>query len=65
MRNNIIIDNYNTWFQENENQKYLSQTAAYNTNQSTYQNNNIISLFSNIFENSLLNHQNGFEKDSI
>lgn len=54
IKNNIIIDNYNTWFQENENQKYLSQTTAYNTNQ----NNNIISLFSNIFENSLLNHQN-------
>jgi hypothetical protein len=50
IKNNIIIDNYNTWFQENENQKYLT----YNTNQ----NNNIISLFSNIFENSLLNHQN-------
>lgn len=54
IKNNIIIDNYNTWFQENENQKYLSQPTAYNTNQ----NNNIISLFSNIFENSLLNHQN-------
>ena len=54
IKNNIIIDNYNIWFQENENQKYLTQTGTYNTNQ----NNNIISLFSNIFENSLLNHQN-------
>jgi hypothetical protein len=56
IKNNIIIDNYNTWFQENENLKYLKQ-SQYNTNQSTHQNNNIISLFSNIFEQSLLNHQ--------
>ncbi len=54
IKNNIIIDNYNIWFQENENQKYLGQSSVYNT----YENNNIISLFSNIFENSLLNHQN-------
>ena len=53
IKNNIIIDNYNTWFQENENQKYLGQSSVYNT----YENNNIISLFSNILENSLLNHQ--------
>ena len=56
IKNNIIIDNYNTWFKENENLKYLNQ-SQYNTNQSTHQNNNIISLFSNIFEQSLLNHQ--------
>jgi hypothetical protein len=56
IKNNIIIDNYNNWFQENENQKYLSQTSVYNT-QSIYQNNNIISLFSNIFENPILNTQ--------
>jgi hypothetical protein len=61
IKNNIIIDNYNTWFQENENQKYLNQSQSYNTNNPTYQNNNIISLFSNIFENSLLNHQNDNE----
>ena len=57
IKNNIIIDNYNIWFEENENQKYLSQTSVYN-DQSMNQNNNIISLFTNIFENSLLNHQN-------
>ena len=32
IKNNIIIDNYNTWFQENENQKYLT----YNTNQNNF-----------------------------
>ena len=59
IKNNIIIDNYNTWFEENENLKYLSQSNIYN--QPTYQNNNIISLFSNIFENSILNYQNDNE----
>jgi hypothetical protein len=60
IKNNIIIDNYNIWFQENENLKYLNQ-SQYNKYQSTYQNNNIISLFSNIFENSILNYQNDSE----
>lgn len=60
IKNNIIIDNYNNWFQENENLKYLNQSSVYN--QPTYQNNNnIISLFSNIFENSILNYQNDSE----
>jgi len=59
IKNNVIIDKYNLWFEENENLKYLNQSSSeYNTNQPIYQNNNIISLFSNIFENSILNYQN-------
>jgi hypothetical protein len=56
IKNNIIIDNYNSWFEENENLKYLNQSSVYN--QPIHQNNNIISLFSNIFENSILNYEN-------
>jgi hypothetical protein len=56
IKNNIIIDNYNKWFQENENQKYLSYSSVNkNDDVPLYQNNSIISLFSNIFETSLSN----------
>jgi hypothetical protein len=61
IKNNIIIDNYNNWFQENENQKYIN----YSSSSSSFipQNNNIISLFSNIFESSLSNYTQNINLD--
>lgn len=54
IKNNVIIDNYNTWFNENENQKYLNYSSS--SYMHRYNNdNNIISLFSNIFNNELSN----------
>lgn len=60
IKNNIIIDNYNIWFQENENQKYINYSSS-----SSFipQNNNIISLFSNIFESSLSNYTQNINLD--
>jgi len=55
IKNNLIIDNYNTWFNENENQKYLNYSSSSYTHLYNNDNNNIISLFSNIFNNELSN----------
>ena len=59
IKNNIIIDNYNIWF--NENQKYINYSSS--SSFIPQNNNNIISLFSNIFESSLSNYNQNINLD--
>ena len=50
IKNNIIIDNYNKWFEQNENEKIINYYKTVKNDEPVIQNNNFISLFTNVLE---------------